>query len=405
MRRFRWLLLIFVLGLGVALWMRRTPTIEPPPPGPRLLWTFSAPDPGGVVARPVLLDDAVLVAAIHTRGFRLESTLYAIDFDTGRSRWTYDPDDSLLATASTPVRNGDRLYFGEGMHANFSCRLFCFDLTTKLPKWTFRTTDHIEGGPVLDGDRVIFAAGNDGLYAVDAATGERRWNYRADLHFDATPALLDGRVYAGSGTSRKFREPHVVCLDAVNGQPIWRVPVPLPAWSTPAADGDRLFVSLGNGRLTESAKPPETPAGALLCLNRKTGAELWKVPLPEAVFGQPLVSNGRVWCGCRDGNLYAFTLNGEQVSRHEMGGPIIAAPILSHGCIVATSVPGRILCLDSETGAERFRHELNTTSGAMFLYASPVVRGNRLFAAAETRVPGSTFGVVSLSCLEWPGAP
>jgi len=399
-----WVLLVG-LGLGLAAWFIRTPHPNPPPPQPKLVWTFAAPDPGGVVARPLILGDSVLLTAIHARGFQLEGAIYAIDLDSGRRTWTFDPDDSLRATASSPIADGGRLYFGEGMHANFSCRLYCLDLATKQPKWTFKTTDHIEGGPVLHGGRVLFPSGNDGLYAVDAISGERVWNFRADLHFDATPAIGGDRVYAGSGTSRKFRDPQVVCLEAATGKPVWRVPAPLPAWSTPAVAGDRLYVAMGNGRLTEGAKPPETPAGALACLDANTGATIWSAPLPDAVFGQPLVSNGRIWCGCRDGHLYAFDPHGKEVQRHHLGGPIIAPPLFANGCVFAASVPGRILCLDSETGVERFHYELNATSGEMYLYAPLAVRGNRLFAAAETRVRGSNFGVVTLSCLELPGAP
>src|SRR3546814_14631899 len=51
----------------------------------------------------------------------------------------------------------------------------------------------------------------------------------------------------------------LVCLDARTGNPVWRTPVHLPAWGNPLVVGDRVYIGLGNGRLNESVRPPETP--------------------------------------------------------------------------------------------------------------------------------------------------
>ena len=53
----------------------------------------------------------------------------------------------MLHTASTPLRSNGRLFVGEGLHNNFSCRLHCIDAHTGKGEWTFPTGDHIEGGP------------------------------------------------------------------------------------------------------------------------------------------------------------------------------------------------------------------------------------------------------------------
>ena len=135
------------------------------------------------------------------------------------------------------------------------------------------------------------------------------------MHIDSTPFVANGRVYAGSGTSRRFPALQVVCLDAATGKPIWRTRVNLPAWGSPVVAGDRVFVGLGNGRLTEAA---QSPAGALACFDANTGKELWSFPVPDAVFGRPAVASGRVVFGSRDGNLYGLTFDGKEAFRIAM---------------------------------------------------------------------------------------
>src|SRR5262249_49329613 len=158
----------------------------------------------------------------------------------------------------------------------------------------------------VDGDAVYFPAGNDGLFALDAATGKERWNFRADLHIDSTPAVESGRGYVGSGPGRRFKAAEGGCLDAATGRPAGRTPGNLPAWASPAVAGGHVFAGLGNGRLTKGAESPEVPAGALACLDASTGAILWTFPARDAVFGRPVVVGERVVFGSRDGHLYGL---------------------------------------------------------------------------------------------------
>src|SRR5207237_1183559 len=150
-------------------------------------WIFQAPDPGGVVAAPLVTPDAIYLAAYKARGFRLAGTVFALDPATGRQRWAFTDGGEMLSTASSPALAGGRLYVGEGMHANFACKLYCLDPAAGTKLWAFPTGDHIEAGPLVAGGTVYFSAGNEGVYAADAATGTQRWNYRDDIHVDTTP--------------------------------------------------------------------------------------------------------------------------------------------------------------------------------------------------------------------------
>jgi eukaryotic-like serine/threonine-protein kinase len=283
----------------------------------------------------------------------------------------------------------------------------CLESATGKPRWSFQTTDHIEGGPVAADGTLFFPAGNDGLYAIDLEAGAPRWNFRADLHLDTSPILRNGRVYIGSGKSRRFNSYQVVCLDAKSGNPIWRTPVDLPAWGSPLLVGNRILVGLGNGRLNESVPPPERPAGALACFDIASGKNLWTFLTGDSVFGQPTVVGDHIVLGSRDGNLYAVSAEGLELFRVPMGGPVVASLTDSGGLVLAVSVAGRIVCLDPANGREIWRHELARTGVQPAVFAAPVVVGNRLYIAAEMTTGDK--GIVTLFCFELPnrdgGAP
>ena len=322
---------------------------------------------------------------------------YAIDPATGQSKWIYDHDGAMLHTASTPLRSNGRLFVGEGLHNNFSCRLHCIDAHTGKGEWTFPTGDHIEGGPARAGDCVIFPAGNDGVYSADAKSGKQRWNFNAGLHIDSTPCVANDRVFVGSGPSRRFDTLQVICLETATGKPVWRTPVNLPAWGSPVVAGGRVFVGLGNGQLTQAAP---VPAGGLACLDAATGAVRWTFPVPDAVFGRPAVVGERVVFGSRDGSLHGLNLDGKEVFRLPMDGPVMAPPVADGEQVIAVAVSGRIVCVNARDGRELWRYELKERGSEPKVYAGPTVAGRRLFVAGEMMAGPNS--IICLHCFELP---
>jgi outer membrane protein assembly factor BamB len=362
---------------------------------------FEAPRPGTVVAPPTIAPDAIYLAATQARGIDSSGVVICLDPATGKSRWAFDRNGTMLPTASTPLAAGGRLFVGEGMHGHTNCQLQCLDAETGRPRWACSVGDHVEGGPVAVGGSILFAAGNDGLHAVDAVTGTQKWHFQADLHIDSTPAAVGHRVYIGSGTSRRFKNYQIVCLETETGKPVWRTPVNLPAWGNPVVSDDRVFVGLGNGRLTESIAPPDRPAGALVCLEAATGRLVWTFPVGDAVFGRPAVVDRIEVFGSRDGNVYGVGPDGKEVWRVAMGGPVVAGIEAAAGRVYAVSVAGRLVCLDPATGREEWRHELVRPGVVPHAFASPVIADGRLYIAAEMTV-GET-GIVTLLCFDLPG--
>ena len=390
--------IVALIGLALTSGCRPAPSGPTPvPPGPRLAWVFEAPRPGSVLATPAVTSDAIYLAASHPRGPDHTGAVYALDPVTGKVRWTFDRGGTMLPTASSPLAAGGRLFVGEGMHGHFACRLQCGDATTGRPLWDRPVGDHIEGGPALSGTLILFSAGNEGLHAVESASGKLTWTFRADLHIDSTPAVVGARAYVGSGTSRRFQNFQVVCLDATTGNPVWRTPVPLPAWGNPLVVEGRVYVGLGTGRLTESARPP---AGALACLDAASGTLIWTFSAGDAVFGRPAAVGKRIVFGSRDGNVYGMEPNGREAFRVAMGGPVVAGMAAAGDRAYAVSVTGRVVCLDAASGREEWRHDLARPGGEPQVFAAPVIVGGRLYIAAE--MTAGQAGIVTLFCFDLP---
>lgn len=198
----------------------------------------------------------------------------------------------------------------------------CIDAESGSLIWEFIAHGHIESGPIIRDGMVVFAAGDDGVYALDAEDGDIIWHFKDDVHMDCDPTWYEGDVYVGSGPSRTLKRLEVLRLDGKTGDVIWRTPVDLPAWSSPAVDGGRVVVGLGNGRMTTAAKEP---AGALLCLNRETGQRLWQNDYPDAVFQKPYIDSDRIIFGCRDGMVRIVSLeDGTLLNQKDFHAPIIA---------------------------------------------------------------------------------
>ena len=150
--------------------------------------------------------------------------IFALDAVSGALRWRVDLPRSPGARSGSAAANG--LVFvswwdvPDGDSASGTPTLRAYDLANGEERWVFRANDAADArqvvgagsltSPVVVGDIVVFgvavrapapgSGGNaDGLYAVDAATGEARWRIATATPIRSAPAVLDGTVYAMGG--------------------------------------------------------------------------------------------------------------------------------------------------------------------------------------------------------------
>ncbi|MDP7019300.1 MAG: PQQ-binding-like beta-propeller repeat protein [Pirellulaceae bacterium] len=154
-------------------WVRDYPQLKPAYREPRLQF-----DAG---YEPIVLGKTMYVASSRN------DSVTALDVDTGDQRWRFYCDGPVRFA---PVAAGDRVYFGSD-----DGHVYCLNAANGRPVWKFRAAPTarkvlgngrlislwpVRGGPVLDGERIYFAAGVwsfEGVfvYCLDAKTGKVIW--------------------------------------------------------------------------------------------------------------------------------------------------------------------------------------------------------------------------------------
>src|SRR5438132_942554 len=128
-----------------------------------VMWTFEPPERGAIVSSPLVAGERIYVSIIHDAGLATYGAVYCLERGTGKPIWKFDNDGRMLHMYSSPCLADGRLYVGEGMHQNFSCKLYCLDAAMGQKLWHFETAGHIESTPCVADGRVFFGAGDDGL--------------------------------------------------------------------------------------------------------------------------------------------------------------------------------------------------------------------------------------------------
>src|SRR5439155_3308007 len=125
----------------------------------QLVWTFRAPDKGGIDSSPLVAGDRVYIAAAHDSFFKPYGTLYCLDRNNGHVVWSFDNGKQMKQVFSTPCLVDGKLYIGEGFHQDSSCKLYCLKAENGEKLWDFQTDSHVESSPCVANGKVYFGAG------------------------------------------------------------------------------------------------------------------------------------------------------------------------------------------------------------------------------------------------------
>lgn len=160
-----------------------------------------------------------------------------------------------------------------------------------------------------------------------------------DSAFIASPVVYGGLVIVASADGV------VYALNAQSGALVWKTTLPmiLPAGanegrvkSTPAIDGDRLFLGdiyLNTNLPDGYSDNPEFPSD-FYALSLTTGDIIWTTRLPGIIRGQPLAMNGRVYIGTAGGDPLNCLQGGMQALDESSGSVLwswVVSPIPGNG--------------------------------------------------------------------------
>ncbi|HTA39473.1 MAG TPA: PQQ-binding-like beta-propeller repeat protein [Candidatus Acidoferrales bacterium] len=282
---------------------------------------------------------------------------------------------------STPAFAGGTLYAGSN-----DGNLYALDASDGAIRWKYDTGARITSRVVAAGAAVYVQTQTGKIVAVDAANGTLRWQrqtgadaplawgYESGDFWASSPAIANGVLAVGSGDGS------VYALDAATGAILWKTQTGGRVRATPAIAGDTVYAGSFDGKL--------------YALNLRDGAVKWTysttgTTLDSSKFGydrrsiqsSPVVANGTVFFGARDGFVYAIdAATGTLRWRYDHKISWINTTLAIDGGMVydGSSDKQFVQALDESTGAERWR----TPDGTMTLvWSSPVVWGNALFDA------------------------
>jgi polyvinyl alcohol dehydrogenase (cytochrome) len=231
----------------------------------KLKWAFNLGDVTTARSQPAVAGGRVFIATAT-------GAVYALDVDTGCTRWGYQADKA-------GVRSGVTVGEANGVAA------------------------------------IFFGDTGANIYALNAQTGQLIWKVRPVDHFasmaTATPRYYQGVIYQPFSSFEEIMGPDpkygcctfrgsVVALDASTGKKIWQSFTVLEAakptrknpagtqqfgpsgaavWSTPTIDEQLgvLYVATGDNY----SDPPSNTSDAILAMQLKTGELLWSKQLTE----------------------------------------------------------------------------------------------------------------------------
>jgi outer membrane protein assembly factor BamB len=196
----------------------------------------------------------------------VEKPIERLPFDNPKSR--YDRFGSDVAVA------GGRLYLG-----THDGRVLALDPARGEKAWEFASGDSVLAAPAVGAGRVVFGSFDGNVYALDAATGRLVWKRDTRGAVVSTPAVVGDRVVVGN------RSYDLLGLDAQSGEPAWTRYIWFSWVESSAAVRDGV------------AYVGSSDAAAVYAFDARTGERRWKTDVFGWAWGQPAVTDARVYAG------------------------------------------------------------------------------------------------------------
>lgn len=223
---------------------------------------------------------------------------------------------------------------------------------------------HHTMSPVLTDRLVIQGNGTDAIGAYSRRTGALRWQ-RSFKNGVEGGAIVDGeRLYFGAGDG------HFYSVNVKTGKTVWKQPISSESLASPSVSGNLVFFLAGNN--------------SLFAFDKDSGRPLWvktrplKATMTLRGVTQPTIKNGIVYVGYSDGHVSAFeAVSGREMWSQRIGdgrkfNDVDASPRVAGNCVLVSSFENALHCLDIQTGRSLWRHD----HGA---YRPVTVRDNQIY--------------------------
>lgn len=313
-------------------------------------WEYDSKE--AIEAPPAVSGGRVFVADVMGK-------VTAIDQQKGTELWSKDFGTGFVAS---PAVLGEVLVIGD-----FDGNLYAMNVADGSLKWKKTTDGEINGAATFYKDSVLATSQDGNLYCYSVEDGSLKWTYETGDQIRCSPTIAGNRTFLG-GCDAKL---HIVDLDTGTSA---CDPLPLggPTGSTPAVQGDQVFVPIMDG--------------TVYAFDWKTNQQAWMYEDEETqqeYRNSPAANSEVVILSSARKQVDALSIKtGKRLWRHTLKRRADASPVIAGDDVFVAGTDGRLVRLNTKDGtSEKWSFEIRGS----FL-AGPRIAGKQLFIADEKGV-------------------
>jgi outer membrane protein assembly factor BamB len=194
-------------------------------------------------------------------------------------------------------------------------------------------------GKIGDTMQVVVGQGDGFVRGFDIKTGKRLWEFdlnpkdsvwpKTRNEVISTPIIVDNVVYIANGQDPEHGEGvgHLYAIDATKRGDITE--------SGRIWHYGEIRRSISTGSLYNGILFYSDFSGFLHALDAKTGKQIWKHDMFAAIWGSPIVIDGKVYLGDEDGDV--TVLNADRtlkvLAENNMGSSVYSTPVPANGTL------------------------------------------------------------------------
>ena len=363
----RGVLMAFRASDGEFLWQH---TNEKLPAGRVNDWPFQ-----GVASSPLVEGDRLYyvtnraeIVCVDTEGFRdkendgpftQETLTRDVDADIV---WKFDMMEEVGAfphnlANSSPVSHGDLIFLmtsngHDESHVNIPSpkapAIIALNKKTGKLAWE----DNSVGEKILHGQwsspavgmlgsvlQVVSGQGDGWVRGYEAVSGKKLWEFdtnpkesvwpKTRNEIIATPVIFEDRVYIANGQDPEHGEGigHLYCIDGSKRGDITKTGL---VWHY-----DKIRRSISTAAILDGIVYYADFSGFLHALDAKTGKVHWVHDMLAAMWGSPMIADGRIYLGDEDGDVVVLALGAVKkvIAESNMGSSVYCTPVAANGAL------------------------------------------------------------------------
>jgi len=194
-------------------------------------------------------------------------------------------------------------------------------------------------GKIGDVVQAVSAQGDGWVRGYEAATGKKLWEFNTNPpesvwpktrnELIATPIIHNNRVYIANGQDPEHGEGvgHLYAIDATKRGDLTQTG---RLWHF-----DKIRRSISTGALYNGVLFYADFSGFVHAIDPDTGKEFWVHDMLAAIWGSPMVIDGKIYIGDEDGDVTILEASKtkKQIAEMNMGSSVYCTPVAANGVL------------------------------------------------------------------------